>query len=70
MVSHLLADLGWVDFDSGVSPSCPAAQPTLQNFHQSRQNKADSGAIKIQVNPTHEQTVHPVLMLTNYKPTL
>ena len=24
-VSHLLVDLGWVDFDLGVPPSCPAA---------------------------------------------
>ena len=24
-VSHLLVDLGWVDFDLGVPPTCPAA---------------------------------------------
>ena len=35
-VSHLLVDLGWVDFDLGVPPSCSAAQPLLKNFHQPR----------------------------------
>ena len=36
-VSHLLVDLGWVDFDLGVPPSWPAAQPLLPNSHQARQ---------------------------------
>ena len=35
-VSHLLVDLGWVDFDLGVPPSCSAAQPLLKNFRQPR----------------------------------
>ena len=26
-VSHLLMDLGWVDFDLGVPLTCPATQP-------------------------------------------
>ena len=45
-VSHLLVDMGWVDFDYG------AAQLLLPNSHQPRQNWADSGTLKIQVNPT------------------
>ena len=39
-VSHLLVELGRDDFDLGVPPSCPAVQPLLPNFHQSRQNQA------------------------------
>ena len=46
-VSLLLVCLGWVDFDLGVPPSCPAAQPLLPNSHQPRQNWADSGTLKI-----------------------
>ena len=26
-------DLGWVDFDLGVPPSCSAAQPLLPLYH-------------------------------------
>ena len=51
-VSHLLMDLGLVDFDLGVPPSCPAAQPLLPNSHQPKQIRADSGTLKILVNPT------------------
>ena len=54
-MTHLLANLGWVDFDLGnwdFPPSCPAAQPLLPNFHQPKQNRADSGTVKLQVNPT------------------
>ena len=51
-VSHLLMDLGWVDFDLGVPPSLPAAQPLLPNSHQTRQNWADRGTLKFQVNTT------------------
>ena len=43
---------GWVDFDLGVPPACPAAQPLLPNSNQPRQNWADSGTPKIKVNPT------------------
>ena len=55
-------DLGWVDFDLGVPPSCPSAQPLLPNSHQPKQNWADSGTLKIQVNPNpvHEQMNYPV----------
>ena len=31
---------------------CPATQPILPNSHQPKQNRADSGTVKIQVNPT------------------
>ena len=51
-LSHLLMDLGWVDFDLGVPPSCPAAQPLLPNYHQPKQSYIDSGTLKNQVNPT------------------
>ena len=50
-VSHLLVDLGWVDFDLGVPPSCPTAQPLLPNSHQPRENWSGSETLKIQVNP-------------------
>ena len=45
-------DLGWVDFDLGVPPSCLAAQSLLPNFQQPKQNWADSRMLKIQVYPT------------------
>ena len=32
--------LGWVDFDLGVPPSCPAGQPLLPNSHQPNQSQA------------------------------
>ena len=61
-VTHLLANLGWADFDLDVPPSCPAAHPLLPNSHQPEQNQADSGTVKIQVNPTQVlgQTNYPV----------
>ena len=39
-----------------------SCQPLLPNSHQSRQNQADSGTLKFQVNPTqvHDQMRHPV----------
>ena len=57
-VDHLLPNLGLVDFDFCVPPSCPLAQPLLP--HQLRWNWADSGTLKIQVYPTQtrEQMVH------------
>ena len=48
--SHVLEELGWVDFDFCVPPSCPAAQPLLPNSHQPKQSRADSGTLEIQVN--------------------
>ena len=61
-MTHLLAKLGWVDFVWDVSPSFPAAQQLLPNSHQPRQNRADSGTAKIQVNPTQvlQEMGHPV----------
>ena len=50
-VIHLVVDLGLVEFDLGVPPSCPSAQPLLPNSHQPKQNWADSVTLKIQVNP-------------------
>ena len=46
-VSHLVIDMGLVDFDLSVPPFCPHAKPLLPNFHQSRQSWADSGTIKL-----------------------
>ena len=51
-VVHLFVDLGWVDFELSVPPSCPSAQPLLPNSHQAIQNWADSGTLKIQVSLT------------------
>ena len=42
--------LGRVDFDLGVPPFWPNAQPLLPNSNQSRHNRADSGTLKIQDN--------------------
>ena len=42
----LLVDQGWDDFDLGIPPSCPAAQPLLQNIHLPKQNRTDSGTSK------------------------
>ena len=52
-VSHLVIDLGWVDFDMSFPPFCSAAKPLLPNSHQPRQNWADSGTITIEVNQNH-----------------
>ena len=59
-VSHLLVDLGSVDFDLGVLPSGHAAQPLLPNYHLPM-NWADSGALKIQVNPTQSTSRWDIL---------
>ena len=61
-MSHLVMDLGLVDFDLNVPPFCPAAWPLLPNSHQLRHSWADSGTITIQVNPTQvpDQMGHPV----------
>ena len=32
-VTHLLANLGWVDFDLGGTPSCPAPYATFPSAH-------------------------------------
>ena len=47
-VSHLLVDLGWVEFDLGITPY----SQLLPSFHQLRQSLADSGTLENQVNPT------------------
>ena len=52
-VSHLLVDLGWVDFYLGVPPSWPAAQPLLPNSHQPNQhNQQTAEHSKSKANPT------------------
>ena len=57
--SHVLVDLGWVDLDFCVLPSCPAAQPLLPNSHQPKQSWADGGTLKIQVNKTQSTSTCP-----------
>ena len=42
----VVVDLGWVDFDSDVPSSCPAAQPVLPNPHWPQQNREDIGTSK------------------------
>ena len=46
--------LGWLLF--GFSTFLPAAKPLLPNSYQPRQNWADSGILKIQVNPTKSRS--------------
>ena len=62
----MVADLGWVGFDLDVLPSYPAVRPNLQNSQLPRQNRADSGTSRIQVNPTkvHDHQIHPVVAST------
>ena len=50
-----MANLGWVDFDLNVPPSCLAAQPLLPNSRQwSTQNSS-------RPNPVHEHMGHSTL---------
>ena len=60
-MSNLLMDLGWVDFDLGVPPSCPSAQPLLPNFDQPRQNCAAIEYTQNSSQPSHEHVGHPVV---------
>ena len=48
-VAHLVWDLGWQRF--GWSTMLPAAQPILPNSQLPKQNHADSGMTKMEVNP-------------------
>ena len=59
--SHVLVDLGWVEFDFRVPPSCPVYQPPLPNSHQPTQNRADSGTLKIHVKPTQSTSTWDAL---------
>ena len=49
-------------FICNVPPFGPAAQPLLPISHQPKQNKAEDGTNKIEVNPTQlsDQMDHPV----------
>ena len=70
MVSHLIVVLGWVDFDWGVPRFHHlSAHPLLQNSHQPRHNQADSGTLKIQVNPNqvYEYMGRPVQVLSVFQ---
>ena len=65
-MTHLLANLGWVDLDLGFSTILPkGAQPVLPISHQPGQNQAEGGTEKIKVNPTEvcQEMCHPVNML-------
>ena len=50
--SHVHVDMGWVDFDFCVPPTCPAAYPLWPNSHQPKQSRADIGTLEIQVHKT------------------
>ena len=49
-VNMVVVDQGCVDLD--VPPTCTAAQPILPDFYLNKQNQADNGKSKIQVNLT------------------
>ena len=51
-VNLVVADLGRVDFNFDVPPSCPAVRPILPNTCVPKQNWADNGTPRIRVNPT------------------
>ena len=52
----------WVDY---VPPSCPLDQPLQSIFHQSKQNLAEGGKVKIKANKTQlsDQIAHPVFRI-------
>ena len=60
----VVADLGWVDFDSDVPSSCPAAQPVLPNPHWPQQNRADIGTSKYK--STQPRSATTSVTLYNY----
>ena len=64
-VTHLLANLGWVDLDlecSTILPSCSASSANCPSA------QAEGGTSKIKVNPTQicQKMCHPVLWLNLY----
>jgi len=67
-VTHLLANLGWVDLDLGCYTLCPTAQPLLPNSHQPKQNRAEGGKAKIKINLTQvrQEMCHPVVYLQKH----
>ena len=60
-VTLVVVDLGWVDFDSDVPSSCPAAQPVLPNPHWPKQNQADIGTSKYKSTKTWSTTTSVTL---------
>ena len=50
---------GWVDFDLGVPPWCPAALPVLPDFHLSKQTVQQPK--QNQPNQVTNQSCHPVV---------
>ena len=65
-VSQLVADLGWVDLNLDVPPSCPLPQPLLPTLHHPRQNLAVSGTLNIQVNTIQSTTNWDTLYLNGF----
>ena len=57
--------LSGIDFYLDIPPHCLAAQPILPNSHLHKQNWAENGTYKIELNPTQlsKQTLHPVFTL-------
>ena len=61
-MTHILANLGWVDFDLRVPSAFLAGQLFLPISNQLKQNQAGDGTAKIKVYPTlvRKQMHHPV----------
>ena len=64
-VAHLLAKLGWVDFDLGSSPPPPAGGRYCRYLLP---NKHCGGTSQMKVNSTqvHHEMSHPVLACKKY----
>ena len=56
-ISHLVWDLGWVDFDLDVSPCCLPSQQILQSKHK-RTKTSLMQQLSFQVNQLHKH-LHP-----------
>ena len=64
MVSHLLVDMSWVDFDLGVPPSCPVVQALLPiPVRSDRIGQTVELSKTSQPNTVHEQMEIPVIYL-------
>ena len=61
-VTHLHANQGWVDFDLGCSTILPSCSAAFAKFPPAQAESAESGTVKIQVNPTQvrQEMGHPI----------
>ena len=53
----VVVDLGWVNLDFNVPPSCRPTQPIEPNSHLLKHNKAGGGMTQIEVNQTTSPTL-------------